>query len=242
MKKIYFSLVFLIVYPVTVFGSDFPDFPFLQVTGVAETEVAPDKVELSFSLVEFGKDPEKAMITVSNRGEKILELSNKYNISKDRIISYGIDKSVTRARNSNYQKLEILGYEVSQSFKITILDISKYPEFVNSLVGMPNVSNIQASFDVKDKDEILRSLVKKAGDDAKRKADDLAAGLGVSIKSVYAINQDTSFATFFANFGVSEVSRYLADVASPVGQSFNMFVPKSIPITKSVNVIYKIKP
>ena len=54
--------------------------------------------------------------------------------------------------------------------------------------------------------QLVQALVKKAANDAKMKASDLASGLGAELGSVYAATQDSSYNKFFARFGVTESS------------------------------------
>lgn len=119
------------------------------------------------------------MSVVFQRGKDILDLTEKYGISNEDIFSDGVAKDTKRSVNKEYQSLEILGYEFKQSYKITIRDMSTYQDFVSGIISLQNTTDIRAEFDISNREEMLRSLVKQASDDAKRRASDLAKGLGV---------------------------------------------------------------
>ena len=160
----------------------------------------------------------------------------------------GIDTDIKRDvnRDSGYKRTTILGYEVSQTFKLEITDLSNYSTFIDRLITLGNIDRIYPKFDVTNKKEIERELVAEAGKDARQKADDLANAMGVKVKSVYAINQDESFNYYFAKFGLQETVKVggelYADMAMGApDRSMNMMVPKYIRVEKKVNVVYKIK-
>jgi len=238
----------VLLLPMRAFASSLPDFPFIGVQGSAEIEVAPDIASVGFRLIEFSEKPDKALNTIKERSSKIIEIARDFNISDESIISTGIESHIKRQvnREGGYNTTNILGYEVSQSFRIKIEDVSKYAVFVDKLISIGNVGRINPSFDVSNRKDILRSLVAEAGKDAKQKADDLANAMGVKIKSIFAINQDESFEHFFARFGLQEQAPSGEGVLSSIAYdrangSINMIVPKAIKIEKKISVVYKIR-
>lgn len=119
---------------------------------------------------------------------------------------------------------------------------------MDELILVGNIGRINANFDTRNRKEITRNLVKQAGEDAKQKANDLADAMSVSLKSVYAINQDTSYEHFFAKFGLQEkirsggIAHMMLHSPTQSNDSLNMMIPKSITLSKTISVVYKIKP
>lgn len=224
------------------FASNLPDFPFIVITGEAKTAIAPDNAKLTFNILQFDKDSAKALETVLTRGKEAIKIARDIGIPLNSIVSKQISKNTIRARNSEYNQLEIQGYEVSQSYEIDISNIEKYSPLADKLIAMGNITDINAQFDISKKKEVLKQLVKEASADANRRANDLAEGMGVSVGSVYAINEDSGFENLFATFNLKQgfdMNSKRMQFASEAGS--NMFVPKTIEISKSINVIYKIK-
>ncbi len=245
-KSLVIAFQFIAFFPIQAIASSLPDFPFIGVEGVPEIEVMPDTANIGFSLLEFSEKPEAALNTIKKRSAQIIELAREFNISDDSIFSTGIESQIKRQinRDGGYDKTNIIGYEVTQSFGIKIDDVSKYSDLVDKLISIGNVSRIHPSFDVKNRKEILRKLVADAGKDAKQKALDLADAMDVKIKSVFAINQDTSFESFFATFGLQEKAPSSGSLGAAFDRgngSLNMMVPKSIKIQKKIGVVYKLK-
>jgi len=242
MIKILCSILLLFASLPAIAG-DLPGFPFVSVSGVAEVDIPPDEATISLVIMEFNEDSETAMAVVVKRGAEIISSAREFNISMDDISSFSVDKSVVRARNMEYQSMEILGYEISQEFNIKIKDISVYSDFSDRIVAMQNVSNVSASFDLSRRDEILRRLVKEASQDARRRAENLANGLGVKVASVFSISEDFDAGIPSARFNADEKRVMMFAASAEQGaDTFNLFVPKTINLSKTVNVIFKIEP
>ena len=227
----------------------FPDFPFLMVDGVAEIKVKPDVAKISFSIFEFSKDPKEAVSIVVKRGQAIVALANKLGIENNQITSTEYNKDTKRERDDNYNDLKIIGYEVSQNFTIEISNIALYSPLVDQLLRTQNIQRVRSEFSASNEIELGRTLVQQATAHAKSKAVDLADGMGVKLGSVYAVTQGRYFASLDAILGIYPGSvnaprefvpppdiNFIADSGSA-----NMFVPKSIDLSTSVSVIFKIK-
>lgn len=248
-EKILFSTALALFLSANVFASSLPDFPFIGVKGVAETEVTPDIATISFGFLEFNESSaEEALEVIKLKSDKVIELAREMGVPDKAITSTGIDNEIVREvnRDRGYNRTNILGYEISQGFIIEIKDLSIYSEFVDKLISVGNVDRIRPTFDISNRKEVLRELVQEAGKDARNNADDLANAMDVKIKSVYAINQDSSFESFFASFGLQEVAPssdiMTMSMSAPVGSdSVNIMVPKSIKLTKTIGVVYKIR-
>lgn len=248
LQRIFFVIIGLLLSASST-AEKFPDFPFLMVDGRAEIKVKPDVAKISFSVFEFSKDPIEASSAVVKRGQAIVALANKLGIENNHITSMEYNKNAKRERDDNYNDLKIIGYEVSQHFTIEINNIALYSPLVDQLLSTQNIQGVRSEFSVSNEVELGRSLVQQATANAKSKAHDLADGMGVKLGSVYAVTQGRYFASLNAVFGVypGSVNASPAFVPPPAidfiadSGSANMFVPKSIDLSTSVSVIFKIK-
>lgn len=245
-----FILILIVFCSHSVFAGVAPDFPFLLVKGEAEIKVQPDVAKISFSVTEFNKDAKAATTLISQRGQEVLSLANKFGIASEQVTSTAYAKDTKRRQGDHYEDLDILGYEVTQHFSLQVHNISQYSAFVDGLLMLPNVGNISADFDVSNRDQIESDLIKAATKNARKKANDLAAGMGIKVSSVFAVTQDYSLSSFEAVFGAPDYSTRYAppEFAPPPALAFapnspgsNMFIPKTISIQKTVSVVYKIK-
>lgn len=241
-------LVFLLL-SAPVFSSPLPDFPFITVTGRANAELPPDKAILTFNVTKYDKNPQKALQRLGRNAAELLKMLKQHGIKKDQVESYHINKSADRKRDENYPYLPatgpVIGYQFVQSFKVYLDDISGYSKIMAALMSMKNVSQLLPEFDIDTRIEVEEELMAKAGADARHKAQLMAKGLGVRLLSVYAISaDDLSLSSFFTRFGLKE--KYALELAAAKAMKADfadeiLFVPKTIRVSKSVNVVYKIE-
>lgn len=228
----------------TTNASNLPEFPFVLVKGEARSEVQPDIAVITFEILAYDKSPNNASMVVSNRGGEVVNLLKNYGVKLSDIQSFSLDKQVRRTRSEDYQPGKILGYEVRQRFEVTLRNLTDYSTIMDKLIGFENVNDIDIGFDVTKRDELIQALVKKAAKDARSKAKDLAEGLGSRLGNVFAATQDSNYGHFMAKFGVSESSYDRYERISVTGSRMvgaNMFAPKTIELSKTIHVVYKLK-
>ena len=241
----------MMIFAQMVFAGDVPSFPYLIVSGSAEIKVQPDTAKISFSVTEFNKDAKEASLKVFKQGQAVLAIAKELGIPQEQVTSSEYTKNTKRKRDDQYNYLDILGYDVSQDYTIEINKIAQYSVLADQLLKLGNIANIRTSFDVSNRLAIEGDLLKQATKDAKKRANDLADGMGVKVISVHALSQDFSLSSYQAVFGVrdySGVTNAPPDFVPPPSLDFvpdsagsNMFVPKTIELRTSVNVVFKIK-
>ena len=239
MKKIIFTILLLASFTV-LYAETTPSFPFVQVQGYASKEVKPDTVLIKFEIEVFQKKSGPALDLISNRSGELIELLKLFALNTEKLESSEIEKRTLRKEDRNYRETDILGYEMSQSFSFKLDSLEKYTELTNSLLSLDNIVSINSTFNIQNREEVDADLVREAVIAAKKKASNLASGAGVHIDSVYAINQGRNFnslsvASYSHRGGVEEVV-----VTGSRRRNFNLFIPKTIKLDESVNIIYKI--
>lgn len=235
------AIVMLAIVPVS-YAEDWPSIPFLVVEGDAFVEVPPEKATIELQVVAFAKESEVAVATIQQRVTRVLEVFEKFDIPRDAITSFSLRKNVHRARHENHQPLEILGYYVRRRIEVELSDISRFSDLIAELAGLDNVSNIDAKFDVIKRDDIEGQLTRQAGTDARRKAENMAAAMGVSVGNVHAISE-TGFRFDGITYGLGPRLVYSkpAKLASPRPYEDTVFMPATITIVQSLNVVFEIE-
>jgi uncharacterized protein YggE len=233
--------IILLAISSNVFSSPIPDFPFVTVTGDSIRKVAPDSAVINLQVLTFAKESSKAHDDLNKTIQDILTILKKNGVSTKNISSYEIRKDTKRARKKNgYNNLDILGYELSQTFEVKLENLEYYSTITSELTKINNVEDIASKFDVSNRENIEIELITEAGKKAKLKAKQMALGLGVKIDSVFAINDSGSYKSFFATFGLNTGGGI--NFNSPSMSVVNsMFIPKYIEISKSINVVYKLE-
>jgi uncharacterized protein len=224
-------------------ASPLPDFPFVAVTGQSSKQVAPDSVTLTFSITTFHQTAEVANAQLSQASAKVLAVLKANGVSDEQVTAYELEKSEKRKRDDNYNELEILGYDLNRRFEVRLSSLKQYPVLLGQLYAAEYVHNLNSVFDTSERDAVETALISAAAAQSRKKAEQMAEGLGVKIHSVFAFNDSGSFSSFFATFGVSDSTLFNAEMsASRTGSAQQVLVPQFIEISKTVNVIYKITP
>lgn len=223
-------------------AADLPSFPFVVANGVAEKKVAPDIATIHLSILAFEKESELALKATNDTTTKVTQVLAEYGVGNDKIEATDIRKNTIRKRDSEYNALNILGYEVSRSLTIRLDNLTQYSDIMGNIIGTNNVSGVRAEFDVSNRKALEAELVAIAGADAKEKANAMAKGLGTTVRSVYAISQSSSFNNFIADFGATSMqSMVLSRAAGGGSYETLMFAPETITLEKTLNVMFRIK-
>lgn len=223
-------------------AADLPSFPFVVANGVAEKKVAPDIATIHLSILAFEKESELALKATNDTTTKVTQILAKHGVGNDKIEATDIRKNTIRKRDSEYNALNILGYEVSRSLTIRLDNLTQYSDIMGNIIGTNNVSGVRAEFDVSNRKALEAELVAIAGADAKEKANAMAKGLGTTVRSVYAISQSSSFNNFIADFGATSMqSMVLSRAAGGGSYETLMFAPETITLEKTLNVMFRIK-
>ena len=226
-------------------AADLPSFPFVVANGVAEKKVAPDIATIHLSILAFEKESELALKATNDTTTKVTQILAEYGVGNDKIEATDIRKNTIRKRDSEYNALNILGYEVSRSLTIRLDNLTQYSDIMGNIIGTNNVSGVRAEFDVSNRKALEAELVQSVSilqDILKEKANAMAKGLGTTVRSVYAISQSSSFNNFIADFGATSMqSMVLSRAAGGGSYETLMFAPETITLEKTLNVMFRIK-
>lgn len=223
-------------------ASPLPDFPFVNVTGQATLEVAPDKAQIRFQLRQTGTTAEQATRGVYQQGEKLLAFLKSKGITEQALDAAQINKE---ALFKDYQDRTITGYEASQPITLTLDNLDQYVTIMDYLFTQPQIFSIHSRFDHSQREQFEMTLSEKAGADAKQRATMLAAAQGVKLSTVFAITESAGFGSLAGDFGFGggQVSfGRMEKMAADSGMAGALLAPKQITLQKSINVIYKLNP
>ncbi len=217
-----------------------PDFPFIFAQGEATVEVAPDKAIVSFRIEAFETESSAALQKVTDRTSQLLRLCQRHGVPSTDIMAYEIGKRAVRKESAGYQKLGIIGYEVTREFNITLRHLDHYGAFMSELVAMENVTSPSSSFDVVAREKLESDLMAKACTRARERAEFMARGSGSKLGAIFALSS-TGFSNLSGAFGFS-YGAYGAGEGTAVEPPTLLLPPTTIKITKSVDAIYRLEP
>lgn len=222
--------------------ADWPQFPFVHVEGKAKVDVRPDRATIRVRMTSFHRESEVGLEALQVQLTTVIDVITRAGVPEDHITGFDLQKMVVRSTDDDHNELEILGYSFSRDFEVELTDLEKFTALVAELMAIDNVAAADADFDVEDRRRIESDLVRQAGEDAQRRAEQLARSMDVSIDSVFAISEDPIPS-------VGRAFRLTSDSYTVMGErpaerglfTSTIFVPETIELRKSVNVLYKLK-
>jgi len=227
-------------------ASPIPDFPFVTVAGNSSKQVAPDKATLSFHITSFHQSSEVANAQLTQTVNKVLTILKANGVSDKQITAFEVEKHQKRKRDDNvsYSDLDVIGYDMFRRFEVEITDLKKYPALMTQLYATDNAHSFETTFDNSQRESIKAGLIGEAAAQARKNAEMMAEGLGVKIHSVFAFNDTGSFEDFVVTFSLINAGGQVQVQGASMGSDDvqQIFIPQSIEISKTVNVIYKITP
>lgn len=237
------SLTLILLVAAQLAASPVPDFPFTVVHGSATEEVAPDEATIHFRVLCHDPSSEAAVATVNEVLGKLVDGIVKLGVGKDAIVADDLSKEAVREKGDDYQRLKILGYDVSRDVEVTVAEIARYTAVVRLIMATDNTTRVSSEFDISKRDELEATLMMKACADAKAKAELLCKGVGTELGDVFAIS-DESFSSLYGQFGFGYSGGVLASagILPAIGDEDEVpvFVPAKIEVSASVNVLYRL--
>ena len=222
-------------------ANEFPEFPFLVVAGTATSEVPPDKAVLTLTVSAFDAESEVAVATVHRQLVELLEILAEFSIPNDAITSFNLVKEIERERKDRIE-MEIVGYFISRRVAVKLEDISIFADLVASIAKLDNVSNLNAKFDVHDRDLLERALMQEANADARRTAENMLVGSSRRLGAVYAVAERSVHGSL-ASFSLDSNMGYPVAMArmNIAGYAETVFQPSTIELHQTVNIVFQIE-
>ena len=222
-----------------------PERPFIYVTGSAKVEVAADAVRIHFAVSANSKEQKIAYDSVTEKSLAIVSALKSLPIQDSDIDALGI--TIVPEYDYKDGQKPLIGYSVERDFKVLLRDIGKLATVIDSLRKI-GIEHLQPPIGVSFKEhEASSSAFKKAFDDARSRAELLAASSGLKITSVGAVSEapppDINQQFFdsssqedlikLTSFGVAKLDAQM--------EQASLMVPPII-LVSSVHVVFLAKP
>ena len=168
--------------------------------------------------------------------------SRKVNAIIDALINMGIAKADIQTNNYSIQpkytytegKTNIDGYTVSQSLTVKVRDLSKVGDVISKAgeLGSNQVNGV--TFTIDDPSSIQQQARAKAIDDARKKAEELAKAMGVSIIKVVTFSESSG--------NTNPPPIFYARDAVPAAASVSPEIqPGQLDVTANVSVTFEVR-
>ncbi|MBQ5846333.1 MAG: SIMPL domain-containing protein [Selenomonadaceae bacterium] len=168
----------------------------ISVSGQGKADVAPDMATVSIGIVTTGKTAQLAQAENAKVASDVTAALSSLGIfSKDIQTHYTMSPVYEKG---DYRKAA--GYRASNTVTVTVNDVAKTGQVIDTALksGATDVNGL--SFGLKDARSVRNTALQMAVQDARSKADAIAAALGVKIVGIQNVKEDGG------NFARYEVS------------------------------------
>ena len=202
----------------------------LTVTGNGKVFLTPDIANISIGVHTEGKDAAEAVSSNNAQTQKVIEVLKGMGVEAKDIQTTNFS-IYPRQEYDNNGNLTGITYVVDNTVYVTVRDLGKIGELLNTVVqsGANSISGIQ--FDVADRVKAHSEARKAAVDNAQAQAEELAQAAGVKLGPVQSIMVSSS-----TPVPVAQSRQALAAGAAEVPIS-----PGQLSLSVDVTVVYEIQ-
>ena len=226
-------------------SSPLPEYPFVFATGTARRDLPPDTAKVEFTVAARNKGAAAAAGSVDSTFEVALKICAAADIRKSDVDASTVNKTARSHWDSAKDQSVPDGYEVSRHIKVTVRDLTRFPQMVRELLKLSGAESFSSEFERSDKIAIQEELFTLAAKDAREQAGKMAASFDRKLGPAHAIAR-VPFDTLPSGFGFSDggsVGGALMEivVTGSSRTSDIMLVPSKITLSESVNVVYELQ-
>lgn len=240
-----YSVLILFMGVSAAFAAEIPDYPFVFVTGKADTKAAPDIAFCSLTVRAREQESDKAASIVHDRVESVLATLRANHVAAGDIESFNIEKQVLTNENEGKGPATIRGYDVWRDIKFTVRKLESIAPIEVTVIKTQNITNIGCQFDRTDRAALEADLMTKALQSARTEADKLVGPLGRRVNGAVAVSKvpfDSIAGSFGLGGGYAEKfdRMFKRSTGGDELHGEDLLVPAAIHVSVSVNVLFKL--
>lgn len=205
----------------------------ITVQGTGEVTAVPDVGKITLG-VKTGtlQSADAAMKDLTSKFNAVLAAVKDYGVAEEDIKATNVSVNPVYDYNDGRQSLR--GYEASESVEVKVRELEKMGGILAVATGEGVNQAGNVSFEIDDPAKLQLEAKKKAIDDARADAEELAESLGVKLGKVksFSVSEGNSPQPFYD----------LKSMAAPEGRGGGVEIPSgSQDVTATVSVTYELK-
>jgi len=218
-------------------AADLPSHPFIHVGASADQYIMPDVGEIDIDIVSLEPDADAAWKIVNEKLEAGRALFAQHGVAAEDVFVQDI---VRRPR-----KVDVLPegqpvpMETRVSMHITVRDLGHWTPLMRALLVMKDIESLTVAFNRSDREQVESDLLQQAIATARKKAQDIARGVGARLGPATGISigpiKNLSNAMGLAN---DAYARSGGGQRTP--KRADMALVQSMRLLQAVDVIYRI--
>jgi uncharacterized protein YggE len=163
--------------------------PTVSVSGHGEVNVPPDTASVNIGVDIIKPTLDEAQSQATEQANAVITALKDAGIDPADIQTSYYSVNILRDYSENADPTQITGFEVTNQLQVTVRDTDKLGEILDSAVQAGANSIYGVNFLVSDQTAAASQARVKAVDDARAKAEELAAATGLSLGPVVAISE-----------------------------------------------------
>jgi uncharacterized protein YggE len=209
----------------------------ISVTGIASVKVKPDEAVVSLGVETIGKTANGALSANSDAMNKVINALKRLGVKENETSTsaFSISPNYNDSESSSASR-KVTGFTVSNSIQIESANINNMSKWIDISIeaGANTVNNIAFTLSEKKLADTKINLIKKALDDARRKADIAATALGSEVVGIKSIN----LGEIGIQFPPIPLAKEMSATTGTVSNTSTPLISGQEQVTESVNVIF----
>jgi len=173
-------------------ASPVPDYPFVHVVGSAFSAVPPDIAALDFEIVVVDADPAAAKTLLETRIGEVRALMQQLDMAAEDAVVREVRQTMRKDEPPKGQAAGAAAplYELRCDVKVEVRNVGNWAALAGGLFGKPNLDGFASGFDLSTMEQVNDELVTRAIQDARRRAEVIAAASGRRLGAVTAVTPE----------------------------------------------------
>jgi uncharacterized protein YggE len=161
------------------------DPPALTVTGRGETSAAPDRATIQLGAVAESAEAAQAQAQVNDVVQRILKALGDLKLPENKIKTARVTLSpVYESAPGPRERRRIVGYRAQNTLQLEIDDLQRIGAFLDTAVAAGATQVESLTFQLKDDLQYRQTALRLAAEEARAKAETLAAAMGLRLRGV----------------------------------------------------------
>jgi hypothetical protein len=207
----------------------------ISVSGTGLREIAPNQATIYLGVETQSAHVSEALEENSLKMDAVIKAMEKLGVPKEDIETRYF--SIYPIRDYEKRGEEIIGYQVTNEVTIELHDLDIIGEVIDTAIasGANRVTGVEFGLTEAEELELRQIALKEACDDARRKADAIASGLGLTIVGVSTVRESSVYIYPYRAGGFDEyamVSATPSSIPPPIE-------PRDVQVSATIEVVYK---
>jgi len=196
----------------------------VSVSGHGSVNVVPDTAQVTIGVDVTRPTLEEAQTESTAQANAIIDAIRENGVAAEDVQTSNFSVFVVRNYDETGVPSEITGYQITNQVNVTIRDITTVGDILSAVIGAGANNIWGVTFTVDDPTEAASEARVEAVENARRKAEELAAATGMSLGRVLAISEGTQAMPYPMPYGRADAQMAGGAGAAPIEPGTNEVV------------------